>query len=1130
MLEAISTGTVTHFLREYNMYKSKLSYGLEWQLSRILSPSGAEIQFSYGQKVQTFGPSKKAISLSFFNPSGVAVTKPQFEVLETYSPYDLISITSSTSRVSFSPGIIPNEVTLNNELTNDPSLIGFVTIADLSSGQRKFARQFVLSYDYIRTAGTSTYSYIFLKSVTETNGTTTLPPIQFQYIGQSIMPSLQTTRTDCFGFFNNIEDSRPQQIYVYPNITGADRFRIYPIPGVAGGIKLEGKEGKPDVSALHAGMLYGIQYPAGGSIGIDYEINQYYDEVSAADLYAGGLRVRKITKGDGLGTNNDVITRYEYTYNNRSSGKLLHKPEYVIGTEMYNNPDGTFTSYNDLISAGNTGKQLWSKLVIRSFTDLRSDDNSTSVGYEKVTLRTGEKGYREFEYLIPVMYGDQVAANWAAIKSFIARKMPNVTEGSFGTLAPVETTYSLPFGYQPIFNKEHGLLKAVKDYSEAGQLVKATVFAYTELGTPLMIKGLKLAKVTVPITYRNPFTGNMEKGYDNAFRYNHYDIRIGTTFKLREQQDILYDPGSTAKSNTTIKRYFYQGANHLFATKEEVVNDQGIYRTYYKYADDFVLTAPPADSYTAILSNLMARNYRGALIESYTSIQSAVTGSAESVVSGNILLYKQLPSTLIVVEKGLSLKQFPLTDYVPSKIILDATNKAELSYDTRYKVEQYIDKFDNLGRPIKMWGSDRVWRGTSWGYGGKLPVFNLVGAEMNEVVYEGFHQSWNSYGLNPHKWWHTETEVMYSPGRDGGNAIQFSHNMDFPFKYQSLHGSITKKTNLYHFSAWVKTTGEGSLILNLTDGTASMSTSLDYPNTNNNWMYVAKDFEISIPGPLVSLKMTTTNSVIAADDIVLVPKTASFNQMSYTTPYGLASSTDQNGKTTYFEYDELGRTTATRNHNKDLIATQAYTTPRVTGDWDANFSYESGFVNEAVYFHALLKFTDAQYYWIFDNDGVEVDGQAVQTRTYSQKGDYQVQLKIVRGGVIKYSPIKKISISFKPLEVRICAHGPVIYDVCLQEAISKETCDATLVSEHETIFRVTPSGGTGSYSYAWYIMYESDSSFKPIAGQSSSISHPSNVTFQIKCLVTDGAMNKGWSSIEGVQAVESIPGCVQQQQ
>ncbi|MBW3544255.1 MAG: hypothetical protein KY428_01425 [Bacteroidetes bacterium] len=887
---------------------------------------------------------------------------------------------------------------------------------------------------------------------------------------------------------------------------------------------MEGKEGKENHVYMQAGVLSTIEYPTGGSVRIDYEPNRFYDPVGGGEFYGGGLRVKKLTKSDGLGLANDNSEYYIYTLNGqnegRSSAVLLNRPEYIVNTEMYYNPDGTYERYSTFSNL--TGLQLWRRLIVRSFDDLQSEENSLTIGYQKVTVREQGKGHTEFVYKIPAKYGDESAPNWSATKSFIAREMPSRQSGTFLALAPTPITYSMPFGYQLIVGQQHGLLESVKSYSEAGNLVKSATYRYIEKGAPVFVKGLKLSQIKVPFSFVEPFNGSTVISSENAYRYNHYAIRYGTVIRIEEEQEVLYDPVNAANSNLTTKRSFYEGANHNFVTREELINDQGTYRTYYKYADDLAYAAPAADVYTQNLKRLLSLNYRGALVESYSSMQ--VGGLSAKVVSGNVLLYKQLPSTQMVVDQVLSLKQFPLSSYTPAAITI-SNNQAKLNYDTQYKTEQRFESFDPLGNPINILGSDRIWRGAVRSYNYQVPVLDFSGVKAEELRYDDFESDYLNVGLIPDKRWYANP-AMFTTGRFGGRAIYFENNTaSVPRADQTLSRSFTKRENLYHFAAWIKSTSTGSFTLAFSTSAGSSSVIVNFPNTDNEWALLRENISITPAGPTINLKLTSTGNV-ALDDVLLIPRSADYIQRTYDMPHGPAAVTDHNSKTSYFEYDELGRPVITRNDNKEIVATQSYKTPRVTGEWDPDFTVTNAYVDEQTVFSAVPKFDDAQYYWSIN--GSEVSGVDIYKYTFKTSGSHKVQLRMVRGAVTKYSLEKVINLTYRPLKVQLCVDGPVVYDKCKNEALVLSACDSGAgTTGPATTFIASFSGTSQAVGYEWWIKHEYDIYWTKIDGASSSTYQTfRNSSFQIRCTVGNSNV-KGTSLPENVKVVGDTP-CTEQ--
>ena len=134
------------------------------------------------------------------------------------------------------------------------------------------------------------------------NGNLALPPYKFTYIENAEMPSRLSYAKDIWGYCNWETDNdtiKVPEIYVYKNLTGSDRFRLFNVQDnnypYDEEFVLFGANGQPNGYAT-SGTLEKMEYPTGGYIEFEYEDNQYiYDTIDDNTYDGAGIRIIKKT-------------------------------------------------------------------------------------------------------------------------------------------------------------------------------------------------------------------------------------------------------------------------------------------------------------------------------------------------------------------------------------------------------------------------------------------------------------------------------------------------------------------------------------------------------------------------------------------------------------------------------------------------------------------------------------------------------------------------------------------------------------------------------------------------------------------------------------------------------------------
>jgi hypothetical protein len=579
---------VTHFLRDYDYYGAPVSYTTAWQLTKITSPAGAEISFTYTGDEQVNSNRKVTI----INEQGAST--------------DLYTISEQT---------IPQKVTFINtdanvaQLTWGQSRIERVLVTDNQSNEVK---QFDFVYDFINDYRASSLyeGRSFLKEIRQQENCITFPSYSFTYEGvdfnnhTTVLSFKDKNFQDLWGYYNGTSTTRTPDIYVYNAQVDAERFRLNLIPNQTPSQTLAGANRSVNAAVIAAGAITYINYPTGSFAQIEYEPNQYYDATAAASYPGGGIRVKKVTLAQGEKGTESIVTDYQYLANDgQTSGRLLYRPVFAFY-------DGTS--------------------IVRSPNNLAPE---SGLYYSQTTIKQTSKGKTVYAFTTPALYATTAFSDWSATNSKVVRPAPPQGQPCYSLGNQISGYYQFPFAPNTNYDFERGLLSSVKDYAEDGTLVREKLYSYQRLATPLItIKGLSFEKLP------------------NTIVFGHYTIlanlnKVTQTETLRISDDIV-----PVNKFETITTYKYNPTHNLLDTLLTTNSDGVIHKTKYRYARDFVITNPNTSNIeTVALKALNDNNRHGELVE---TLQYRKDGASQTFIGAALSLFKDFGAGKVLPQRA----------------------------------------------------------------------------------------------------------------------------------------------------------------------------------------------------------------------------------------------------------------------------------------------------------------------------------------------------------------------------------------------------------------------------------------------------------------------------------------------
>lgn len=357
-----------------------------------------------------------------------------------------------------------------------------------------------------------------------------------------------------------------------------------------------------------------------------------------------------------------------------------------------------------------------------------------------------------------------------------------------------------------------------------------------------------------------------------------YAIPTARVLKKSESVIEYFDYGNQRTQSTT---YSYNNiAQMIPSLMKTTFQDGSTESKVVQYARDYVIPSTTSDQELLAIKSLQTDRMFDSPIETYVTREK---NNVSKIVSGNY--YEYLSNSGGALSKIFSLNlSEPLTSYFPAVVSGNSMFK-----DSHYEEEASFSKF-SLGRPAVM--RQKGGKVMTKLYNGTDPkeVSVLVsGADLSEIAYADFDGGKTG-------WSYTPSGVTATGSFTGSN----SYNL-------TVDGIIaTVPAGSYHICYW---SNSGAKSIN---GQGPISTG----DLHNGWRLYKH---------LVS---TTGNVTLSGnglvDDIRLYPENASMETFTYKPLVGLTSRSDASNIVTFYEYDAVGRLSAVKDADGNIIQESSY--------------------------------------------------------------------------------------------------------------------------------------------------------------------------------------------------------------
>lgn len=1028
-------------------------YTSEWGLAQITSPAGASIYLSYGRNYSDVLTTTSSSPADFYfrKSAGDYQKRLFYQILTTRTKSLLSSVYSGGQNIEINNNGVGGKSTTAVEYGNSERFIIYANGTKTKSVVFK----------------TDTYGRRrYLKSIYEINDCLKNPPYEFDYIGltkyEAVMPLSNSEEQDFWGYYNNNKATTLlPDIHIYPNEQGADRYRLYKIDGYSNTyIPLSGgADRRANPATAAASSLYRITFPAGGNVKLEYESNEFVDSKTGTFLKGAGIRVNKVITHDGVSYANDIVKEYSY-----APGKLLNLPQFVLPLHLYTNFSGGTLTIEQMNTYSLADK--YDYLTARSARDLNSySSEHPNVIYETVEEIQAGKGKTIYSYTAPATFG-QISSteytspyNWEATYTKIATyRDANNNCISIGTLA--NGYFSYPYPSNTNYDFERGLIKSIKSFNEAGQLVKENQFDYTPVyqnTNPVLVYGLAYE------TFKNASN-------QKVFAFGKYKLLTGISKLVGTSKEITYDPTNFSRLAIVENRSFYNSPNHRFlSSTETLVSNDGTnstkYTTTFKYPKDFSLPTTLNDQAAIGLKKLKERLINDMVIEKASYItkpnETMKLIGADLVKFGTFSGDRVLPSEVLKLSTNT-----PLNNFTEA-----SASSGVFIYDARYQSNNYFLDYNSVGN-IKGAKNRQQNVGSHYDKAEVVVVADIKNATAKQVVYSNFDDE----PIGPYGATATSFDKMLDQGvclpAEGRHGVALSVPPNVIFYKNNIEKGIGNNAVV---SFWLKTTVAGTSTVTLTDANNQTSVNtINYPATAGLWKYISIEIPVNNLAAVFSVQVKC-NTPVYIDDLVFRPELASITFYGYKN-FNNTMIADILGNTEFNEYDALGRLVLYRDKNKNIKKRITYNyRESVALNATINISSHDDLnqlkINQPVAFKTGVdvgcEVSGLTRNWNFGDGTTLNDGGVNPSHTYSTPGAYTVSLTVIHPDYGTATSQIQIVVRAS-IAMNLCTGGITAYNVCDKKVMTTGSCGSyPLGTNTFTATITTPCASYPNYYYKW---------------------------------------------------------------
>ncbi len=509
-----------------------------------------------------------------------------------------------------------------------------------------------------------------------------------------------------------------------------------------------------------AEVLTEIQYPTGGNVKFDYELNDYSKVATQVPDFkileqsgqAGGLRIKKMTY-----STDTTSYMHSFEYKNEdgtSSGILSGIPVYVSKGE--NSYAFGYVDWENLADVGKEYVYQGYKMTSEAYINALGLTTGNYVTYSRVMEHVGNERplVKEYRYT-----NHDTCPDTADFKMYT--NIDNVAlDNKFTSRALMRGLVVDEIWYNDG--------KKVKEIKQGYNSNPERFEDYMRSIEQFTVPGLQIYYLAQDFVRYTPF-------------------KILTFYPyLESRTETLYDPSGRTVMSSVTENFTYNG--NLMPTRVTKNMSDGSIETQ--------TTTYPDDYNTDILNQMTDRGMVSSPVESLTCIDGNVTG-------GKLIEYS-LDNSIVIPNKKLTLG---LTDGLDSASFKKYTGT---SYDSRYKIDAEVLDVDNSGNPLLVKSADGTPVSYQWGYSSAYPVAIVSDAAntyTNNVIWKPSTQVVDVW-LDPEDIPQNKNYTFTSYS-DGDVKMHLNGALGFDwFVYGSLdgkrYGLVQKRSQLPIVAPWDK--------------------------------------------------------------------------------------------------------------------------------------------------------------------------------------------------------------------------------------------------------------------------------------------------------------------------------------
>nr|WP_319571061.1 RHS repeat domain-containing protein [uncultured Draconibacterium sp.] len=691
-----------------------------WYLSKIVHPTGEEINLKYKRKFFTYD---SGITESY----GIDNTYNCHTCPGNPASFTTCNVRIQTSTIYLDSICSENHIVVFKSTSDRLDLDGYkldsLIIVDRNTSDA--IKKFAFTYEFpknINASGSSQNDYrMFLSYFEELNAINASRQglYFFGYDSYNDLPSRLSMSQDHWGYFNGKINTK------FCPITEEEKNYILYTGGSLKSVwdafsELRTVNRDPDSLYTAKGTLKTIYFPTGARVNIDYEPNR-----TSNHPQAGGVRVKRIKRMQGFSQDLGV-ERYYY-----SNGQgMLSTPKYF--SKKY--------GHTDTDAEPGCGECKIANCIYYVMSS-NSNHNLFASGFNNVVYETVTKGYGEnFEnggeknefLMMPFNYTGEVI-------NIASRSDNALSESDVSQLAPYinYTDYSGKLLHKTILAPDRQTKLRIEDYTYNGEKVyypshvsdtdlrngidipayhinKCFTYNFiTNQGSP----GAGVYDTNPPPLYHHctaedvqnsshPCYGNTAGSYVIVDGIDEYDViryNIVSRWVYLKKKTITQYDQSGNNPVITEQHFFYENEDHAQLTRDSSLNSNNeSVENFYRY---------PSDINTGIYEEMADLNMLNYPIEQSTKVDENWTKSALTTFKTDAGNY--VPDKRYVVETNSPLSSF--TSYNGTEMDDAYGDDPELSYI----------KYNTSGRLIKAHNTSGIYTYYLWAYNDLYPVAKI---------------------------------------------------------------------------------------------------------------------------------------------------------------------------------------------------------------------------------------------------------------------------------------------------------------------------------------------------------------------------------------------------------------------